>query len=122
MLIEKGDGIFVAGEADVLCILKLSSETFHVAFFEEHPMLGPIKPIKDSEFIRLKSKMHHTSGASTIAEAQEHLKKLREKIEISDNNVVSDEAIAVKDPVCVWVVGNWIKNGISFKDQFFKKN
>ena len=122
MLIPKGGGTFAAGKADVLCILKLPAGTYHVAFFEEHPMSGPIKPIEELEFIRLESKMHHTDGALTITEAQEHLKQMRKKIEISDNNIIFDEAVEVEDPFCVWTVGNWIKNDISFKDQFLKHN
>lgn len=111
MLIEKGDGTFTGGQGDVLCILELPEGTFHAAFSEEHPMAGQVKPIAEEDFLRLKSGMHRTEGSKTLKEEQLKLDEMRTKIEIPDNNVIRDKAIKVDDPVSVWVVPNWIREG-----------
>lgn len=107
MLLEKGDGTFVGGPADIICILKLPDGKFHAAFFEEHPLPGPVKPISELSMLRLKSKMHHTAGADTLEGAQQHLRELRAWIVLPDANVLADTPIEVNDPLSVWVVPNW---------------
>jgi hypothetical protein len=109
MMIDNGNGTFTAGEADIICILKLPTNTYHVAFFEEHPFAGQVKPIKEEPMLRLKSKMHHTKGSLTLEGAQVHLDDMRTKLIVLDSNVIRDRAIEVQDPVNVWVVPNWIK-------------
>lgn len=116
MLIKQDDKTYVAGPADILCILKLPAGTFHVAFFEEHPMPGPVRPISELGVIRLKSKMHHTVGGKTLAEAQTHLSEMRSKIKLPDANVVGDRAIEVEDPVNVWVLPNWTRDNRTLED------
>lgn len=116
MLMENADGTFTAGPADVICILQLPGGTFHAAFFEEKPLPGPIGPLTELEFIRLKSKMHHTQGTASLADSQAELDKLRSKISISDANVLRDEAIKVNDPVSVWLVQNWLRGSISLRE------
>lgn len=109
MLIEKEKDVFQGGIADVICILKLPGGTFHVAFYEEHPMPGPVRPIKDLDFIRLKSKMHHTAGALTLEGAQKHLDDMRAKIKIPDNNVARNIALDMEDPVSTLILPNWVR-------------
>jgi hypothetical protein len=109
MLIENGNGTYTAGQGDIICILQLPAKTYHVAFFEEHPFAGQIKPIQDEDLLRLKSKMHHTTGSPTLEGAQKHLDDMRTKIILPDSNIVRDRAIKVEDPVSVWVLPNWIK-------------
>jgi len=117
MLIEtKEKGVFNALSADMICILKLPAGTFHVAFFEEHPMPGPVQPISDLSALRLKSKMHHTRGAKTLEEAKEHAKKLCEQIILPDESVFVDKAIEVDDPVNNIVVGNWTTGKITLEE------
>ncbi|MDP3726401.1 MAG: hypothetical protein Q8R36_04365 [bacterium] len=120
MLIENGDNTYLAGPADILCILKLPTGTFHVAFFEEKPMPGPIRPINELDGIRLKSKMHHTVGGKTLAEAQAHLRELRAKIKLPDQNVVDDAAIEVEDPVNVLLLLNWTRGNKTLKEVLLK--
>jgi hypothetical protein len=116
MLIEKDGGMLLAGPADMVCILKLPAGTFHVAFFEEHPMPGPVQPINELPVIRLRSKMHHTSGSPTFEGAQQHVRELRAKIELPDSNVLDSEAIPVRDPVSNLLVPNWTLGNISLRD------
>lgn len=112
MLIERETpGTFTAGPLDILCILKLPAGTFHAAFFEEYPMAGPIQPAENVSAVRLKGKMHHTTGAATLEESQVHLAELRERIHLSDANVIPDKPIEVEEPVNVWVLGNWLRSG-----------
>ena len=106
MLINNGDGTFILGPADIICIYRLPDGRYHLAVLEERPMPGPIKPIEELSFIRLKSSMHHTSGAETIQGAQEHIAELRKKVKIEDANIVSDVAIDMEDPVSVILARN----------------
>ncbi len=110
MLIDNGNGTHTAGSADVLCILKdVTTERFHAAFFEESPMPGPVKPIMELDFIRLKSKMHHTGGADTLDGALEHLKELSEKVKVPDTNVWKEPIDWDGVPGIVWMLPNWLK-------------
>ena len=110
MLIDNGNETYTVGEADIICILKLPTNTYHVAFFEEHPLPGQVKPIGELDFLRLKSKMHHTQGSPTLEGAQVHLDEMRGKLIIPDANVLKERAISVEDPVNTWVLPNWIKD------------
>lgn len=122
MLIDQGDGTFLAGPADIMCILGLPSGKFHVAFFEEKPMSGPVRPIEELAVIRLKSKMHHTQGASTLEGAREQIRELRERIVITDGSVMTDEVITVEDPVSTWILPNWIKGSVTLKDVLVQRS
>ncbi len=115
MIIQNDDGTCTMGPADIICIFRLPSGRYHVAILEEHPMPGPVQPIESLDFIRLKSKMHHTTGAETLEGAQAHLAELRKRLRMEDTNVVSDIAIDIGDPVCVIPVTNWIKEKIPLK-------
>ncbi|MDO8408156.1 MAG: hypothetical protein Q7S95_02890 [bacterium] len=116
MLIGNNDGTYVAGPADIACIFRLPGGRYHIAVLEEYPMPGPPKSVDELDFIRLKSKMHHTAGAETLEGAQEHLAQLRKKIEFKDTNVVGDISIDMDDPVCVIQVRNWIRETMSLKE------
>ncbi|TSC81738.1 MAG: hypothetical protein G01um101420_843 [Parcubacteria group bacterium Gr01-1014_20] len=116
MFIDRGDGTVLSGPADTLCILRLPVGSYHVAFFEEKPMPGPVKPINELSIIRLKSKMHETNGHETLEGAKASLAELRKKFIVPDENVVDDVAFEVEDPVQVWVVENWIGKSLSLKN------
>ncbi len=89
MLIAKGDGTHLVGPADLVCILHdHSTNRYHVAFFEESPLPGPVKPLDQMGFLRLKSKMHHTGGAPTLQEAEQHVVELRKTLDILDSSVL----------------------------------
>jgi hypothetical protein len=109
MLLDNGDKTFTAGSLDVICILKdVTTGRFHVAFFEEHPMPGPVTSVKDTKFVRLMSKYHHTEGADTIEGAKEQLKEMRAKFLIRDENV-SEEPIDWNGELgIVWISPNWL--------------
>lgn len=109
MLIENGDGTYTAGPLDVLCILHDETKgTFHPAFFEEAPMPGPVQDVRDLTFVRLKSKMHHTTGFPSHAEALANLtESLAARIHVPAENVWSDPKNWDGDLAQVWVVCNW---------------
>ena len=109
MLIENGDGTFIGGQGDVICILELPTGTFHTAFFEEHPLPGQNKSLAEEDFLRLKSRMHRTEGSKTLEEEQLKLEEMRAKIKIPDSNVIRERAIKVEDPVNIWILPNWVK-------------
>lgn len=88
MLIDNGNNTFTAGGLDMLCILHdVNTDKYHAAFFEESSLPGKIKSIEETDFVRLKSKIHHTSGSDTLDGALIHLKDLSEKIVVPDENV-----------------------------------
>lgn len=115
MLIEIEPGVLMAGPADVICILQVGNR-FHAAFFEELPMPGPIQPIKELDFIRLKSKMHHTIGTDTLEGAKKHVEEMRKNIKVNDNNI-ADEPLVVDDPISVLVIENWVRRNEKVKLQ-----
>lgn len=117
-MFQNEDGTYTLGPADVLCIFRLPTGRFHVTLLEEQPMPGPIQPIEELNFIRLKSKMHHTVGADTLEGAQQQLQELRQKIKVSDLCVIADVAVDIEDPVCVLPVRNWIRERITLKEAF----
>lgn len=74
MLIENDDKTYTAGPLDVLCILHLEeAATYHPAFLEESPPPGPIQSPEEMKVVRLRSKIHHTTGFKTLEEAQRNL-------------------------------------------------
>ena len=88
MMMDNGNGTFTAGGLDVLCILhNINTNRYHAAFFEEHHFPGNVKPVEETDVVRLKSKMHHTGGSDTLDGALEHLKDLSEKIIVPDENI-----------------------------------
>ena len=91
MLISNRNGTFNAGELDVLCILHdENTGKYHAAFFEEHPMTGEIKPIEETNPVRLLSKMHHTEGSTTLEGAIKHLNDLATMIHVPEENIWRD--------------------------------
>lgn len=88
MMMRNVDGTYTCGSLDVLCILhNVNTNRYHAAFFEEHPLPGEVKPVEETEIVRLKSKMHHTGGSDTLDGALEHLKELSEKIIVPEENI-----------------------------------
>ncbi|OGH08763.1 MAG: hypothetical protein A2152_00055 [Candidatus Levybacteria bacterium RBG_16_35_6] len=88
MLIENGNGTFTGGPLDAIMILHdVTKGTYHAAFFEEHVMPGPVPDVKDTPFVRLMSRMHHTMGSDTLEGAQKHVDELAERISLSPKNI-----------------------------------
>lgn len=110
------NGKWQAGEADILCILRLPGEKYHVAIYEEHPLPGSVEAIDSLEFLRLKSKMHHTLGNDTLAEAQSNAAELRKGVTFADSNVYLDAAITVEDPVGQFIVPNWTRKNCTLEE------
>lgn len=112
MLISKGDGSFMTGPFDVLCILH-NRETgrYHPAFFEDHPFPGP-QPVRieDVKVVRLMSKMHHTEGASTFEGALRQLADLKHQIDVPVTNIWLRPKPWDGNTGLVWVVENWLQN------------
>ena len=111
MMIPQEDGTVLASPADMMCILwDVQANRYHVAFFEESPMPGPIKPLQELEFIRLKSKMHHTTGAETLEGAKTHMVEMRKKLSILDTSVL-EEPIEWDGRIgLVFMAANWLRD------------
>lgn len=116
VFIPNGDGTSTAGPADILCIIRLPVGSYHGIIFEEKPLPGPVKPLAETNLIRLKSKGHETKGHETFEGARASLAELRKQIIFRDENVVDDVAFGVADPVQVWVVGNWLNGKMNLKE------
>jgi len=116
MLIDNGDGTCFCGPSDIVYILRLPNDRYHVVFTEEHPMPGPIRDIETLEVLRMKSKMHHTTGADDFAGAQQHLQEMLTKLKIQPENVVSEVAFDSDDPVRSFMLANWTRGGVSLRD------
>jgi hypothetical protein len=79
------------GSYDVICILHdIDNKRYHAAAFEDKPFAGSFDENEDRSFVRLKSKMHHTSGAETLEEALKHLEDLKAKVSVPEKNVWTD--------------------------------
>jgi len=112
MLIDNGNGTFIGGPLDVLCVLhNVKANTYHVAFFEEKPMPGPVPDWKEVTAVRLKSRLHHTTGSPTLKEAMEHLDDLASKIEVPPENVWRDVRPWDGEIGVVWITNNWRVTG-----------
>jgi len=115
MLIQNMDmKSYTGGPFDILCILRdVDTGRYHVCFFEEHPV-----PYQDLETrcVRLKSKMHHTIGAATFDEAKDHMKEMREKIILCDNNVSIKPIGWDGQTRLVWLVDDWHEKGCGVED------
>lgn len=110
MMINNGNDTFTVGGLDVLCILHdVNTDRYHAAFFEEHPLPGEVKSIEETDIVRLKSKMHHTTGSDTLEGALEHLKELSEKIIVPEENIKKDPIDWNGEIGIVFVWNNWRK-------------
>lgn len=108
MMMNNGDETFIAGSLDVLCILhNVNTNRYHAAFFEEHPFPGEIKPVEETDIVRLKSKMHHTGGSDTLDGALEHLKELSEKIIVPEENIKKEPIDWDGEIGITFVWNNW---------------
>lgn len=109
MLMPDGDK-FIGGPLDVLCILQHEGR-FHPAFFEEAPFPGPVQEVAATPVVRLKSKMHHTSGFGTLAEAVQEIEAgSLSKITLPPENIVREPVQWDGSLGLVRVVRNW-RNG-----------
>lgn len=110
MLVDNGNGGHTASSADLLCILKnVETGRFHVAFLEERPMPGSVQELRELEFFRLRSKMHHTTGTATLEEALAHLNDLRKKIEVPDDSVLKDPIDWDGTVGFTFIAANWLR-------------
>lgn len=95
---------------DLLTIVLVESTgRYHVSVWEEKPLPGASPP---RGVVRLKSKMAHTTGATSFEEALVHVAKLRERLSIDDQNVWTrpDQVFRVPTPddlVTVRVLPDW---------------
>jgi hypothetical protein len=95
---------------DVVCILHdETTDRYHAAFFEEKPFPGPVESVDQTNVVRLKSKMHHTSGAKEVNEAIEHLEELIAKVGCPEENVWRDPVDWDGEIGLTLMVPNWIK-------------
>jgi hypothetical protein len=109
MLIDNGDGSYMTGPLDVLCILHdQTTGRFHPAFFEEAPFPGPRPDLEDLKVVRLKSKMHHTEGAATLEEAMPLLDELAGRIRVRTTNIWRDPRPWDGQLAVVWLLANWL--------------
>lgn len=93
MLIANGDGTFIPGPLDAIAILHcVSTNTYHSVFFEEVIPPSP-PPAMETPTVRLRSKMHHTTGAPTHDEAKRHAAELWTQILVPPESVWLDEVI-----------------------------
>jgi len=112
MLVQRSDGTFTCSIYDVLVILRDSNTgRFHVTFFEWCPFPGELsKDTQQITVIRLRSKMHHTTGASTFLDALVHLADMRKKLDILDECVVTTEFYHWGGEPCSWIAKAWRNN------------
>jgi len=111
MMINNGDGTYMGGPLDIVCILhNTRTGIFHPAFFEESPLPGPMLSVEETEIVRLKSKMHHTGGYPTIEEAVKGLEELRSTIKVDDRNSCKEPIPWDGEVGIVWVFPNWKRN------------
>jgi hypothetical protein len=108
MLIRKDDGTFIAGSLDVLLILHNTvTNTYHAAVFLEAPMPGPRQPVESMSLVRLRSQMHHTTGAPDLEGARKHLEELSKKISVPDGNKWTDPVEWNGELGITMIVPNW---------------
>lgn len=113
MLIRHDDGTYTGGPLDLLCILHNRAEPtgrYHPAFLEEAPFPGPVQEVSATKIVRLKSKMHHTDGYETLAEAIVGLDDLANKIRLVPENIWRDPIGWDGEQGIVWVIENWRKD------------
>lgn len=108
MLLSNNDGTYTAGPLDVLCILHdTTTGRYHAAFFEEAPFPGPRPEVFEGRAVRLKSKMHHTTGAASLAGAQAHLDDMAKMIAVPPENLWLEPKPWDGEIGIVWMVPNW---------------
>lgn len=93
---------------DVICILWHEEQgTYHVAFFEESPIPGPIAPPDETTCVRLKVKLSRTVGRATMEEALADVDELAKQIRLRPENVWRDNCYPWDGGSPVWVMPNW---------------
>lgn len=99
----------VGGALDVLMILHhVTKGTYHPAYFVEAPPPGPVQPVDSVEVVRLRSRMHHSTGAPTLEEAQVLFDELAQKIFVPPQNRWRDRVHAWDGTTGITVVvSNW---------------
>ena len=108
MLFRNDDGTYTGGPLDVLCILHdVVRGTYHPAFFEEAPFPGPHQDVQNMKIVRLKSRMHHTTGSSDLPGALVQLDEMITKIEVPSENIWREPRPWDGSQGIVWVEPNW---------------
>lgn len=114
MLIPNGDGTFMAGPFDVVCILKGPGGRFHPAFFEERAFPGPYPDrVEDVKVVRLVSRMHHTEGAETLEVALMQVAELVKKISVTPTNIWLRPREWDGAQGVTWLCDNWLKDPVA---------
>lgn len=109
-----GTPAYSAGPLDVVLVLRdVNSDRYHLAFFEHHPMPGPIVQYGELEVVRLKSKMHHTEGAETLEGALKVMDEfLTQSVHVFDGNAFRGGAIEWDGEIgIVCIASNWRRRG-----------
>lgn len=111
MLIRHDDGTFTGGPLDVHLILhNVEAGTYHVAFFEERMMPGPVIPSEEVTVVRLQCKMHHTTGAPTLEGAQVQFDEFAQKIVLRPENLWRSEPYPWDGQLGIMmIVPNWLR-------------
>ena len=118
MFINTGDKM--AGQTGdvVLIIHDVATDRYHPYFFEEKSPPGPMQPIEKLEVLRLKSRMHHTTGFDTFKKAKESLiNDAMMKVQLPEDNIYVDSPVPwdlSKGEAIEWLCENWVKQGKPF--------
>jgi hypothetical protein len=109
MLLNNGNGTFTGGPLDAIMILhNIDRGTYHAAFFEEHPLPGPVLDVEKTKLVRLQSRFHHTEGSLTFEGAVQHVKELAEKITLPKENIFKDKPREWDGKIGItYLVDNW---------------
>lgn len=92
-MIQNKDGTLTMSPYDLIGILKdTSTGRFHACLWLDSP---PSSASLEDISVRLKSKFHHTIGAETLEEAQEHVAMMHQRFPVRDHNVWKDETRVV---------------------------
>lgn len=107
MMLPDGDGTFTGGPLDAIVLLRdVRTGRFHACFAEEAAMPGPVGEPDALSFVRLRSRMHHTSGAETLEEGRAHVRELAAQIHILPANVSYEPEDWNGSPFTV-IIANW---------------
>lgn len=102
--------MILPGALDAIIILhNVDTDTYHASYFVEAPMPGPVVPVDQLEIVRLKSRMHHTRGAATLAAARVHAIDLGARVEMDERNIFDEPMEWDGELGLVIVVPNWRK-------------
>jgi hypothetical protein len=112
MLVATGDGTYLAGPLDVICVLRnvgVQPPTYHIAFLEEHPFPGLVPPVGEAPLVRLGCKMSRTEGRATLEEARADMPELTNVIQVPEKNLWEEVLDWDGELAPIWLVPNWTR-------------